>query len=101
VGTWLTQYSLTARDGPGLDQGAEMMSARLNFETEASDMNGSNPFGYRDLKSDILDTETSNRKIPINMTISPDDDGTRAILTGRALKNLRFITGEDSDDDPE
>lgn len=101
MGTWLTPFSLTARDGPELDQGAEMMSARLNFETEASDRDGSNLFAYRDLKSDILDTETSNRIIPIKMTLSPDNDGTRAILTGRTLKNLRFITGEDSNDDPE
>jgi hypothetical protein len=87
-------------DGAGLDQGAEMTSARLNFETEASDRDGQNPFGYRDLKSDILDTQTSYKIIPINMMLSPDDDGTRAILTGRTLKNLRFIAGEDSNDDP-
>jgi hypothetical protein len=92
---------LAAMDGPGLDQGAEMMSARLYFETEASDRDGQNPFRYRDLKSDILDTQTSNKMIPIKMTLSPDDDGTRAILTGRTLKNLRFIPGEDSKDDPE
>jgi hypothetical protein len=101
VGNWLKPLSLTAMDGPGLDQGAEMMSARLYFETETSDRDRQNPFGHRDVKSDILDTQTNNKIIPINMTLSPDDDGTRAILTGRTLKNLRFITDEDSKDDPE
>lgn len=101
VGNWLTPLSLTAMDGPGLDQGAEMISTRLNYETETSDRDGQNPFGYRDLKSDILDTQTSYKIIPINITHSPNDDGTRAILTGQTLKNIRFITGEDPKDDPE
>ena len=78
-----------------------MMSPGFNLETEASDRDGPTPFGYRDLKADTLDLEESPRMFPIDLTVTAHSDTTKVIIPGRTLKNLRFITGEDSNDDPE